>query len=778
MNLSVLRRMIRQRDLSSEALIYCINCKGECEFLDYKIDLPIERDKELCDFAKDVMAMQNVGGGYIIVGVEDKIWKPVGLSSNFKFDTKQLRDKVRKATGLDIDIDIVEHNVHIENKIRKFAIILIRGSFKKSIKHTPSLIKIDFCSKEKYGLRRGEIYYRKGDSTVKVDDAVVLSSLIDNFSMQLPEDELNTSENTPQFAIEDGNYFLLEKGFESFIGRENVKRKLIESITGDPRIWIINVHGPGGVGKSALVNYITHELYNKKEFEAILQLTAKDKLLTSTGIKQCGRTLYSLENLLDNILSHYWGELPESLDKKIEIATFILCEYKALIILDNMETVEDGRILQFIQKLPIENKSKILITSRTQTGGWELPFPLSELGSSEVEEFIKIRSRELSIAFPVDTNTCAKVKEATGGLPLAIQWILGSFTQEQSIDKIIDFSRKKESPVLEFTFGNIWRLLSADTKTVLAIMPIFDSPPTIQQISIALDYPSEKVESCLQELIKMTLITKVTQEQTGRVIFVALPITLNFALNKLGEMEELEVSCRKRFQKFTHEMALHAVDIHTFQGRFERYGIESDNEKKAALLCQRGESAMFAGNTEDAELRFKEARDLAPRSAYVYAMSASYELSRNRISNALSYIDEALKRKTKKNSSLCYTIKSRIHEAQRDYIGKEKALNIAVSSSPDDHFIRHQFGVTLSKNRKPEEAIEQFNKIISVEEKKEAPSRALMLALKTRLINLQRLNRTEEIKRDMDRVNSIIKNYPHLSEYAQDFIEFLDEHAE
>ena len=41
------------------------------------------------------------------------------------------------------------------------------------------------------------------------------------------------------------------KVFEKFVGREVLRRKVIEAVVKDPRIWIINVHGPGGVGKSA-----------------------------------------------------------------------------------------------------------------------------------------------------------------------------------------------------------------------------------------------------------------------------------------------------------------------------------------------------------------------------------------------------------------------------------------------------------------------------------------------------------------------------------------------
>ena len=94
-------------------------------------------------------------------------------------------------------------------------------------------------------------------------------------------------------------------------------------------------------------------------------------------------------------------------------------------------------------------------------------------------------------------------------------------------------------------------------------------------------------------------------------------------------MGDLETKCRQRYQKFSDQMKLHEVEIARFRSRFDRYGLETDNEKRAAILCQKGESEMFVGNVENADLLFKQARELAPRSGYVHAMGASYELARN-----------------------------------------------------------------------------------------------------------------------------------------------------
>jgi hypothetical protein len=115
--------------------------------------------------------------------------------------------------------------------------------------------------------------------------------LLDDIESQADQDALDTSSHISHFAVEDGPYRLLEKGFETFIGRDNLKREVLSAVTQDPRIWIINVHGPGGVGKSALVNWAVYELYRERKFESIIHLTAKETVLTPSPHYSRGTTV-------------------------------------------------------------------------------------------------------------------------------------------------------------------------------------------------------------------------------------------------------------------------------------------------------------------------------------------------------------------------------------------------------------------------------------------------------------------------------------------------------
>lgn len=771
MNLNVLERMVKESDLSLAGLRYLIGCRGECEWLDFKENLKLDNDKEASDFTKDILGMKNVGGGYIVVGVKDKTWMAVGLDAPAPYDTKLLRDKIRGCAGVDLDVDTVSHQLPIIGADRWFTIIHVRSSKKRKKRRIPTLAGKDFCPTQSFGLRRGEIYARKGDSTVKIQSERELEELLDILESNSDQDALQSEGQTSPFAIEEGTYRLLEKGFDRFVGRDKLREDILRAIKHDPRIWIINVHGPGGVGKSALVNWAVYELYERREFEAIIHLTAKETVLTPKGIVRYSRSLYSLENLLDHILTVFEEGTECDLETKKTKAIEFLSAWKTLLVLDNMETVGDSRVLEFIQKFPEGVKAKVLLTSRQKTGAWELPFPINELNVSEVKEFLKIRTKEIGVSIPIDDTTSKAIWTASGGLPLAIQWIIGKFRLVGNVQNVLRELGTKDSPVLEFSFGSIWKAISPDAKAVLCVLTIFENPPTIEEIAIATEYAIEKIEKALSELAEATLVTKMTQASDGRGTYVALPITIQFARHQLSGMGDFEVLSRQRFQTYCNQMKLHESEINKFRSRIEKYGLVTDNEKRAAVLCQRGISEHFVGNTDRADMHFKQARDTAPQSSYVLAMYASYELQEGRLGDALNHAREACQRANKRTGSLCYTTLARIHDAELRKEDRVQALERAIEYDPDDLITRHQYGVALSRIGQPSKAIDQFTVIIETE-KQRVPSVTFIMALKTRIINNKRLGRLDLVQEDLGHAERIFSEYPHLVSYASDFRQF------
>lgn len=384
----------------------------------------------------------------------------------------------------------------------------------------------------------------------------------------------------------------------------------------------------------------------------------------------------------------------------------------------------------------------------------------------EVEEFLEVKSREENIDFPLDVDICKRVKEVSGGLPLAIQWIIGQYKIERKINTVLNSVNSEDSPVLEFSFGNIWRRLSNDAQLIMAVLSIFETPPTIQQIAIATEYPSDKIIDALTELEEVTLIRKITQQSDGSIVYAALPITLSFAENQLAQMGAFELNSRRRLEKFNAQLELQETELQEFRVTIQRYGLTNENTKKAAVLCRRAGHEAANGNFVNASTLYRQARELAPQSAYVYAMTAQYELSSNKVESASKYAKEAVKRCDKKTGSLCHVLVARIQERKSDWNGAINSFKKALEFEPDNTLNRHQYGVLLSKRGRTQEAIDEFSKIIENEKERRPIRKTLLMALKTRIINFKRLGKHENAQADLDFAKEILDCYPYMQDEA------------
>src|SRR5207244_3666482 len=147
----------------------------------------------------------------------------------------------------------------------------------------------------------------------------------------------------------------------------------------------------GGIGKTALACWGVLEAYKAGQFEFIVSVSAKDRELSGTGIRPIQATLTSYEDLLNEILDVLgFSELRcESVETREEAVRSLLEGVKALLFVDNLETVDDGRIVNFLETLP--KPTKAITTSRTASVR-TAAFPIS-VGPLSDDEALKFFDR-------------------------------------------------------------------------------------------------------------------------------------------------------------------------------------------------------------------------------------------------------------------------------------------------------------------------------------------------------------------------------------------------
>jgi tetratricopeptide (TPR) repeat protein len=143
-------------------------------------------------------------------------------------------------------------------------------------------------------------------------------------------------------------------------------------------------------------------------------------------------------------------------------------------------------------------------------------------------------------------------------------------------------------------------------------------------------------------------------------------------------------------------------------------------------------------------------------------MSANFELAAGRIGTAQRFADLACKYANKRTGSLAWGVKARVCDAERDRAGQVSSLRKALEFDPQDHILRHQLGVALSRASDPQGAITEFSRIIDSELATDVPSETLLMALKTRIINLRRLGRETDAADDLAFAYQLLDQHPHL----------------
>lgn len=240
-----------------------------------------------------------------------------------------------------------------------------------------------------------------------------------------------------------------------------------------PRMVIVGADG--GMGKSTLAAKITRCLYERQEIELILGDSAKNQIfdpVTGTAHAQ-EPAIYNSQSCFEKICTQVGVPYPTGANAYSRALTAIkdkLLDRKAIIIVDNLETVEDiGNLLDGLRNLLNENIRGLVTTRQveglTHNPNQELLVRLHPLQAEDsvvkflhwhIEQYCNVHSALLELKAGLENRHNVRLLlEKSGGVPLLFQ-LLASEVARTSWQGLTHIPNRYGDDLLNYLYTERW----------------------------------------------------------------------------------------------------------------------------------------------------------------------------------------------------------------------------------------------------------------------------------------------------------------------------------
>lgn len=283
-----------------------------------------------------------------------------------------------------------------------------------------------------------------------------------------------------------------------FMGRKKelltIKRRILGAYP------VVSVLGDGGVGKTAIALKAAYDILADEScpFDAIVWVTAKATILTPHEIQ---RVTGAIETSLGLLMAASKELGPGSEDPVEELYAY-LGTFKVLLILDNLETVLDSALRNFLLDLPLG--SKVLLTSRI-AAGIENPVPLEPLTHDESRALLKALGRSRNVRFieQLSPEATDKYVDRMAGHPAYIKWFVSGIQAGSRPEDLVS----NNGLILDFCMSNVYKHLKQGARGVLECMQVLPGSRNQAELAYLGDYSARDIQGALLELLTTNFIS-------------------------------------------------------------------------------------------------------------------------------------------------------------------------------------------------------------------------------------------------------------------------------
>jgi tetratricopeptide (TPR) repeat protein len=681
----------------------------ETELWDYKGNCPsAERTSAAAwaEIAVDVLAFHNQSGGVIVFGIRDQDYRFCGASN--RLDSKLVNDQLRKFLSDRIWVEF--HRVAIQSDQRYLGLALIppRGPILERFQGSAPVVN---------GVRRFEI----GDSAIREKDSsrVLKRADANEYARKIAVPTLGRI-----YAVDEPFFRILSPDYSEFVFRE-VACKEVETALTDRRSAVASIIGVGGVGKTALATWAALEAYDRKQFGFIASITAKDRELTLSGIQALEPPLTSFESLLNAILDVLGLADAKSTgtEEKEKAVRSLISNSNGLLYVDNLETVDDARIIQFLDSLP-EGVRALTTSRRTSVRISVHPVTLAELRSDEVIQFIRSLADIPGFTFAGNLSPAERerIGAACDGLPLAIRWVLSrckSAAEAISLAEKITVSEKHGEELLEFCFRRLFDAMNGPEQAILEVLSLFQRPVPAEALLVGAGVPQFKLIDSTEDLIADGVIQRLFDADRNDYSYTLLPITRAFVRNHLARQRGLEDKIRGRLADWYE-----ARDIRDPSERVVIREVRQGKGASDSALIDLALGAERRGDLDSARALYEQALQRNPSSWKAARLFAEfYRHKQPKLTEALRLYELAAGNAPSRGEerALIYREWGMILRDSGDPEATDKAIRnfeIALTETPNDVVAIHALAAMLARKGAYKRVIELLEPLANHQNRK------------------------------------------------------------
>jgi len=315
-----------------------------------------------------------------------------------------------------------------------------------------------------------------------------------------------------------------------------------------------------------------------KQFDTILWVSAKNNELTSNGIVEIKNSIQNFTG----VINKFSEEVNGGNSNTVEDIIYELKRLKALLIIDNLETVKDGSI-EFIRQ--VSEYCKIVITSRIGLGQLDYPIRLEGLSKSECILLVKSIG-EVRNSNRILLLSDKKIDEISTRLhfkPLDIKWFLSLIDMGKGVDEVLN----NTNDLVEFCFQNVYDHLSSTSKLLIACLRAAGRPLTRPELRFLTDSSSLEIKKDIIELLTTTIIKTIAPSNNSDEKYSISDSAIDFLKIKVPLDNQLKSDVKKKISRLVFdEKGIINLNINNIVARNTAEAVLAKSLKKALSLTR------------------------------------------------------------------------------------------------------------------------------------------------------------------------------------------------